>query len=175
MTRILLAAFAALIALPAFAALIALPAFAALIALPAFADSIAPRDGWAVYDSAHSYADLVERVKAEVTAEPGLIVVTEAGPTAAAAARGIAIPGNRVIGVYGPDYAVRAIALSVPAMIEAPIRMYVTEDSDGSATLSYKTPTFVFSPYFEEGGGDLRALAAELDAKFKAIAERAVR
>ncbi len=148
---------------------------AALIALPAVADSIAPRDGWAVHDSAHSYADLVDRVKAEVKAEPGLIVVTEAGPTAAAAARGITIPGNRVIGVYGPDFAIRAIGLSVPAMIEAPIRMYVTEDSDGSATLSYKTPTMVFSPYFDEGGDDLKALAAELDAKFKAIAERAAK
>lgn len=154
---------------------ILLAAFAALIALPAVADSIAPRDGWAIHDSAHSYADLVEKVKAEVKAEPGLIVVTEAGPTKAAAARGVTIPGNRVIGVYGPDYAVRAIGLSVPAMIEAPIRMYVTEDSDGSATLSYKTPTMVFSPYFDEGGDDLKALAAELDGKFKAIAERAVK
>jgi len=152
-----------------------LAAFAALVALPALAQSIAPRDGWAVYDSALSYADLVDRVKAEVKAEPGLIVVTEAGPTAAAAARGITIPGNRVIGVYGPDFAVRAIGLSVPAMIEAPIRMYVTEDSDGTATLSYKTPTFVFSPYFDEDGVDLKALAAELDGKFKAIAERAVK
>jgi uncharacterized protein (DUF302 family) len=154
---------------------ILLAALTAFVALPALADSIAPRAGWAVYDSTHSYAELVDRVKAEVAAEPGLIVVTEAGPTQAAAARGITIPGNRVIGVYGPDYAVRAIRLSVPAMIEAPIRMYVTEDSDGSATLSYKTPTLVFSPYFEEGGGDLKALATELDGKFAAIAERAVK
>ncbi len=152
-----------------------LAASLAFFALPALADSIAPRNGWAVYESAHSYADLVDRVKAEVKAEPGLLVVTQAGPTKAAASRGIAIPGNRVIGVYGPDFAVRAIGLSVPAMIEAPIRMYVTEDSDGSATVSYKTPTMVFSPYFEEGGDDLRALAAELDGKFKAIAERAVK
>ena len=154
---------------------ILLAALLTLTALPALADSIAPRDGWAVYDSAHSYADLVDRVKAEVKAEPGLIVVTEAGPTKAAAARGVAIPGNRVLGVYGPEYAIRAIGLSVPAMIEAPIRMYVTEDSDGSATLSYKTPSMVFGPYFDEGGDDLRALAVELDGKFKAIAERAAK
>lgn len=154
---------------------ILLGASLALFTMPTLADSVAPREGWAIYDSAHSYADLIDRVKAEVKAEPGLLVVTQAGPTKAAASRGIAIPGNRVIGVYGPDFAVRAIGLSVPAMIEAPIRMYVTEDTDGSATLSYKTPSMVFSPYFDEGGDDLRALAAELDGKFKAIAERAAK
>ena len=154
---------------------ILLAALVALIALPALADSIAPREGWAVYDSAHAYAALIDRVKEEVKAEPGLGVVTQAGPTEVAATRGVTIPGNRVIGVFGPDFAIRAIGLSVPAMIEAPIRMYVTEDSDGSATLSYKTPTLVFSPYFDEGGDDLRALAAELDGKFQAIAERAVK
>jgi uncharacterized protein (DUF302 family) len=154
---------------------ILLIAITTLFALPALADSMAPREGWAVHDSAHSYADLVAKVKAEVKAEPGVGVVTEAGPTQVAAARGVTIPGNRVIGVYGPDFAIRAIGLSVPAMIEAPIRMYVTEDSDGSATLSYKTPSMVFGPYFDEGGDDLRALAAELDAKFAAIAARAVK
>lgn len=145
---------------------------AILIAALAHAGSVAPRDGWAVHDTGHSYDTLIARVKDAVKAE-GLIVVTEAGPTKAAAARGIEIPGNRVIGVYNNDYAVRAIRLSVPAMIEAPIRFYVTEDEDGAATLSYKTPGFVFSPYFGEGGDGLMALAAELDEKFAAIAKRA--
>ncbi len=154
---------------------IIIAAFFALFTSSAFADSVAPRDGWAVYDTAHSYPDLIDRVKAEVKAEPGVGVVTQAGPTGAAKKLGVTIPGNRVIGVYGPQFAIRAVGLSVPAMIEAPIRMYVTEDSDGAATLSYKTPTLVFSPYFDEGGDELRALAAELDGKFKAIAERAVK
>jgi uncharacterized protein (DUF302 family) len=134
--------------------------------------SVAPRDGWAVRHTGYAYGELIDRVKAAVKAE-GLIVVTQAGPTEAAARRGITIPGNRVLGVYNNDYAVRAINLSVAAMIEAPIRMYVTEDEDGTATLSYKTPTLVFSPYFEEGGDGLRALAAELDERFAAIAEAA--
>ena len=32
------------------------------------------------------------------------------------------------------------------AMIEAPIRLYVTENLDGTATPSYKTPTTVYAP-----------------------------
>lgn len=154
------------------------PAVFALFAVlapvaPAAPESVAPRAGWAVHDTAHPYAALLERTRAAVRAE-GMFLVTEAGPTEAAAGRGIEIPGNRVIGVFRNDYAVRAIRLSVPAMIEAPIRLYVTEDGDGSATLSYKTPTAVFAPYAAEGGDALAALAAELDAVFAAIAARAI-
>ena len=61
-------------------------------------------------------------------------VVTQAGPTQAAASRGITIPGNRVIGVFNNDFAVNILALSTAAMIEAPIRFYVTEGADGTAT-----------------------------------------
>jgi uncharacterized protein (DUF302 family) len=59
-------------------------------------------------------------------------------------------------------------------MIEAPIRFYVTENTDGSAALSYKAPSFVFAPDMDEGGEALRAVASELDAIFAAIAGRAL-
>lgn len=146
-----------------------------LIALTACAaaGSIGPREGWAVHETDQSYADLLASAKAAIKAE-GMFLVTEAGPTEAAANRGIEIPGNRVLGVYRNDYAVRAIRLSVPAMIEAPIRLYVTENEDGTATLSYKTPTHVFGPYMAEGGAKLEALAEELDQVFAAIAKRTV-
>ncbi len=58
-------------------------------------------------------------------------------------------------------------------MIEAPIRFYVTENADGTATLSYKTPSAVFAPYIDEGGAELAAIAGELDAIFAAIAKGA--
>ena len=151
---------------------------AALLALlplsgPAFADSIAPREGWAVYETAYGYGELLERLHAAVRAS-GMAVVTEAGPTEAARARGENIPGNRVLGVFRNDFAVRAVRLAPAAMIEAPIRFYVTEDGDGTATLSYKTPSFVFAPYADLGGLDLGALAAELDTIFAGIAQAAI-
>jgi len=140
---------------------------------PVLAGSITPREGWRVHATQQSYAALLENTRAAIKAQ-GMFLVTEAGPTQAAANRGIDIPGNRVLGVFRNDYAVRAVRLSVPAMIEAPIRLYITEDGDGTATLSYKTPTHVFGPYMAEGGPKLEALAEELDQVFAAIAERAV-
>ncbi len=134
---------------------------------------IAPRDGWVVMPTTKPYAQLVDDVKSAVKANK-MGVVTQAGPTGAAKNRGITIPGNRVIGVFNNRYAVRILGLSTAAMIEAPIRIYVTENEDGSASLSYKTPSTVFAPYMAEADADLGVAAGELDAIFLSIAEAAV-
>lgn len=149
-------------------------AFAAIITFAAgVATALDARDGWVVAPTAKTYETLLSDLKSAVKAEK-MGLVTEAGPTQAAKAKlGETIPGNRVVGVYRPDFAVRALRASEAAMIEAPIRFYVTENADGTATLSYKTPSFVFAPYMDEGGADLAAVATELDAIFAAIAERA--
>lgn len=150
-------------------------ACAALVAGSAKAQEvadIAPRAGWAVATTGYDYDTLVERVKAAV-GEHGLAVVTEAGPTGAAKARGVTLPGNRVIGAFNNDFAVRILRLSTAAMIEAPVRLYVTENADGTASLSYKLPSAVFAPYADDGGADLTAAIAELDTVFAAIAAEA--
>ncbi|MFK7942710.1 MAG: DUF302 domain-containing protein [Paracoccaceae bacterium] len=147
---------------------------ALMFATSAFAGNTIPeRPGWAVHPTTAAYAELVERMKPAIKAE-GMGLVTQAGPTGAAKNRGITIPGSRVFGVFNNKFAVRTIRTSVSAMIEAPIRMYVTSNPDGTATLSYKKPTMVLSPYFDEGGEDLRQIAEELDGKFAAIAARVV-
>lgn len=135
-------------------------------------DDLASREGWAVHPTSHDHAALVERTRAAI-GENGLAVVTQAGPTGAAKARGVEIPGNVVIGAFNNLFAVRILKLSTAAMIEAPVRFYVTENADGSATLSYKLPSAVFAPYADEGGTDLAAAASELDAIFDAIARAA--
>jgi uncharacterized protein (DUF302 family) len=144
------------------------------IALPqaALAD-IQPRPGWQVMETEFDHAELLERLTAAVP-EENMGVVTQAGPTGAARQRGIEIPENRVVGVFNNDFAVRILALSTAAMIEAPVRFYVTEDADGTATLSWKEPSFVFAPYAEEGGEALARIAEELDRRFEAIAARAI-
>jgi uncharacterized protein (DUF302 family) len=154
--------------------LVVLPAIilGTVLARPAWATGLDKRIGWEVHQTDKSYDALLRDVLAAVKSE-GLSVVTQAGPTRAAAARGIAIPGNRVIGVFNNDYALRVLTLSTAAMIEAPIRFYVTEGGDGTASLSYKKPSHVFTPYLNEGGTQLMQIAAELDQRFAAISRAA--
>ena len=127
--------------------------------------------GWSVHKTAHGYADLIKRVDAAVKANK-MGLVTRASATKGAAKLGKTIPGNMVIGVYRPDFAIRMLEASVPAGIEAPIRLYVTENADGTATLSYKKPSAVFAPY-TDGGDKLKDMAAELDGIFAKIAGEA--
>src|SRR6056297_4178543 len=146
---------------------------AMLMGLPCLASAdIEPRPGWQVVETQLTHAELLQRLTAAVPQE-NMGVVTQAGPTGVARQRGVEIPENRVVGVFNNDFAVRILRLSTAAMIEAPIRFYVSEDADGTGTLSYKTPGFVFAPYIDEGGAELKAAAEELDAIFEAIADRA--
>ena len=152
---------------------ILLTAIVLLFALsPASAGTLEPRDGWVVIATHQSFTALSNRLDAAVKFEK-MGLVTSASASAGAKAAGITIPGNRVVGVFSNDFARRMLSASIAAGIEAPIRFYLTENPDGTATLSYKTPSFVFSPYFGEGKDALRKLAKELDAIFARIANRA--
>jgi len=139
-----------------------------LTTLPAAAADPAPRDGWRVTATSHSFPELWERLQVAIK-DNKMGLVTTASASGGAANQGITIPGNRVVGVYRNDFARRMLAASIAAGIEAPIRFYLTENADGTASISYKTPSFVFAPYMEEGGQDLQALAAELDVIFATI------
>jgi len=142
---------------------------AALATIPASAE-IAQRPGWVVKPTPYSYGDLIKRIDTAAKAQK-IAVVTRASATRGAwAAYKKKIPGNMVIGLYHPRFAVPMLEASIAAGIEAPIRLYVTENPDGTATLSYKTPSHVFAPYMADGGDKLKKLAAELDALFAALA-----
>jgi uncharacterized protein (DUF302 family) len=146
-------------------------AILAIFAAPA--QALEPREGWVIHDTGKSFGDLVQAVRDAVSAAP-IAIVTQASASDGARMQGHSIPGNRVFGLYRNDYARRMLDASIAAGIEAPIRMYVTEDADGTASLSYKTPSAVFSPYFDEGGDALRDLAEELDAVFGDVARAAI-
>jgi len=137
-------------------------------ATTAAAQDLKPMDGWVIHPTDHDYATLVERTDAAVEESP-LNVVTRASATVGAEAIGESIPGNMVVGVYAAPFAVRMLEASVQAGIEAPLRLYLTENDDGTATLSYRTASFVFAPY-DDGGDALDALAAELDGLLEQIA-----
>ncbi len=128
--------------------------------------------GWKVMKTQHSYQVLIERLDQAVTDNRMGLVTRASATLGAKKVLNKTIPGNMVVGVYRPDFAVRMLEASVPAGIEAPIRFYITENGDGTATLSYKTPSSVFAPY-EDGGEKLKTMAAELDDIFSKIARQA--
>ena len=136
---------------------------------PLSADNPTPYPGTVVTKTPHTFASLVERLLASVS-DNNMGVVAQASATKGAKSIGVNIAGNHVVMVYHPKFAVRMLAASVPAGIEAPLRYYITENEDGSATLTYRTPSSVFGPY---ENAELDAMARELDEIFKRIAAQA--
>ncbi|MGH8725907.1 MAG: DUF302 domain-containing protein [Burkholderiales bacterium] len=135
-------------------------AFAALAQAPESTKSVATR---------HPFDALLERLERAVE-KNGLGVVAMASASRGAAARGVKIPGNAVVMVFRNDLAVRLLAASVPAGVEAPLRLYVTENRDGTAALSFRAPSALFAPYRNP---EVDRLARELDAILERIAQDA--
>lgn len=98
-------------------------------------------------------------------------LVTHANAQAGAASRGVKIRGNQVIGVFRPDFAIRMLKASVGAGIEAPVRLYIYENEDGTATIAYVKPSDVFRPY---ANPNLDQMAKELDVIFARIVQDAL-
>lgn len=136
-----------------------------ILTAAALASAASAADGLRTIATGHTFASLVERLEAAV-GKNGMVVVATASASRGAAGRGVTIPGNTVVMVFRNDYAVRMLEASVAAGIEAPLRYYVTENVDGTATLTWRTPTSVFAPY---GSTKLDAMAGELDPIFEAI------
>ena len=154
---------------------LALAALLSVGTLGASAEPVWPkRPGWIIQPTPYTFDDLTDRLKRAIAAEK-MVLVTQASASDEARAQGIEIPGNRVFGVFRNDLAPQMLSASIAAGIEVPVRFYVTENADGTATLAYKTPHMIFKPYFEEGGEPLRAIADELDEVFKMIAVRTIR
>lgn len=113
----------------------------------------------------HTFDTLLGRLEKAI-ADHKMGLVAQASASRGAASRGIKIPGNAVLMVFRNDYAVRMLKASVAAGIEAPLRIYVTENPDGSASVTYRKPSAVFAPY---GSRALDEVAKELDAVFQDI------
>jgi len=129
------------------------------------ADNPTPYPGTLSIKSAYGFGETVARLEESINLNK-MGLVAKASASAAAAGRGVKIAGNTVLMVFRNDYAVRMLAASVPAGIEAPIRIYVTEDADGKAAITYRTPSAMFAPY---GNSQLDAMAVELDPVFDRI------
>lgn len=107
----------------------------------------------------------------QAIADEKMALVCHANAQRGAAARGVTIKGNQVMMVFRNDFAVRLLAADPAAGFEAPIRIYLYENADGTATVTYLRPSAVLAPY---GHPEVRAVAAELDPIFKKIVDRAL-
>lgn len=136
-----------------------------LVAVPALA-----QDSRLTAVSRAPFQKVVEALQ-EAIAEQKMALVCHANAQAGAAARGVKIIGNQVMMVFRNDFAVRLLAADPKAGFEAPIRIYLYENPDGTATVSYIPPSSVFARYAHP---EVKKVAAELDPIFKAIVDRAL-
>jgi len=100
-----------------------------------------------------------------------MALVCHANAQRAAGGRGVTIKGNQVLMVFRNDFAVRLLAADPVAGFEAPIRIYVYENADGSGTITYSPPSAIFAAYTNP---EVQKVAAELDPIFKAIVDQAL-
>ncbi|OGA14336.1 MAG: hypothetical protein A3H32_04930 [Betaproteobacteria bacterium RIFCSPLOWO2_02_FULL_63_19] len=135
---------------------------------PALAQ-VSPFPGTVSLKMRHDFDASVARLEKAI-ANNKMGLVAQASASRGAAARGVTIPGNAVLMVFRNDYAVRMLSASVPAGIEAPLRIYLTGNSDGTTTVTYRKPSAVFAPYRST---ELDLLARELDPVFDKIVKDA--
>lgn len=135
------------------------------VAHNAGAQSAAALPGTHTAASSYGFDALAARLEKAIEANK-MGLVAQASASRGAAARGVKIRGNLVLMVFRNDYAVRMLAASVPAGIEAPLRLYLTEGANGKASVTWRDPSAVFAPY---GSAELDAMARELDPVFEKI------
>jgi uncharacterized protein (DUF302 family) len=153
------------------AAIASLPLVTLVLVGGARAEMPETLDGFAIERTSYDYPTLVERLD-EAIAESPLNKLSAASATVGAKSLGIDIPGNMVVHAFAPDFAVRMLEASTAAGYEAPLRFYITENADGTATLAYRPASVVFAPY-TDGGEALKTLAAELESIQHTIAAAA--
>ncbi len=116
------------------------------------------------------FAKVAEALETAI-ADQNMGLVCHANAQRGAAARGVKLAGNQVFMVFRNDFAVRIITAAREAGFEAPIRIYLYENSDGTATLTYMKASALFRPYPQPEVGKV---AAELDLIFEKIVAQAL-
>lgn len=150
---------------------LAIPGLSILgLAPPALAENRTPYSGTVTVETEEPFMPYVAALREAIPANGFNIVGLACANCAIQGTFKEIVPGNRVFLFFRPDYARRMLRASPAAGIEAPIRLYVTEESDGSALVTYRLPSHVFGAYEVE---DLTAMGRELDADVEAILQTA--
>ena len=140
------------------------------VALGLAASPASSQEGRVTAVSRAPFAKVTQALE-QAIADEKMALVCHANAQRGAAARGVTIKGNQVMMVFRNDFAVRLLAADPAAGFEAPIRIYLYENADGTATVTYLRPSAVLAPY---GHPEVRAVAAELDPIVRKIVDRAL-
>lgn len=146
-----------------------LAVFLALAMPLASAQTATPLQGTRTVTSGYGFDKLASRPEKAIEANK-MGLVAQASASRGAASRGVKIRGNLVLMVFRNDYAVKMLAASIPAGIEAPLGVYLAENADGTTSVTWRDPSAVFAPY---GSAELSAMAKELDPVFGKIVRAA--
>jgi len=145
-------------------------ALAVLLAVPVKAENPAPYSGMVTVETGKPFGKFVKAVGPAIKEHKFNIVGVACG-SCAAKSMGKTIPGNREFFFFAPRYAVRMLTASTAAGIEAPVRFYVTENSDQTATVTYRLPSHVFGAYEVP---ELTVMGRELDKMMTTILASAI-
>jgi uncharacterized protein (DUF302 family) len=137
-----------------------------VITISAKAENPTPYSGMQSVETGIPILDYQEALIEAVSANNMGVVAQACADCGAKAALGKEIPKNRVIMVFHPRFAVRMLEASVAAGIEAPLRLYLTEQEDGTAKVTYRLPSHVFGAYEVDA---LDEMGRELDEIFARI------
>lgn len=144
--------------------------FALALILAAGPTAALAQDGKVVLTSKAPFPRVAAALE-QAIADQRMGLVCHANAQQGAAARGVKIPGNQVFLVFRNDFAVRLITADPRAAYEAPIRVYLYENRDGTASLTYVKPSALFKPHAHP---EVAKVGAELDPIFEKIAAQAV-
>ncbi len=145
--------------------------FIVLMAMPVRAENPTPYSGTKIVDTGQPFDAFVKKLTAAIKANK-MGIVGNACATCGAKNIGVTIPGNRVMMIFNPHFAVRMLKASEASGIEAPVRLYITEQPDGKARLTYRLPSHVFGAYKVPA---LDEMAKELDVIFARIVSQATK
>lgn len=151
--------------------IIAALALLAMFAPPVNAQNTAPYSGMVTVETGKPFKSFVKAVKPAIKQHKFGIIGIACANCAIKNVYKKTVPGNRVFFFFAPRFAIRMLAASTAAGIEAPIRIYATENPDGSAKVTYRLPSHVFGAYEVDA---LTAMGKELDGAVEAIVASAI-
>ncbi|MBI1425005.1 MAG: DUF302 domain-containing protein [Gammaproteobacteria bacterium] len=98
-------------------------------------------------------------------------VVAHINGQANAAKIGKTVPGDQILEVFRPDFAVRVWQACKPAGMDIPLRIHIYENAAGMTVVAFRTATETFAPY---ANAELSEIGKELDTIFTSILQAVV-